>query len=199
MTDDLNELEHRLEQELATWADLWPVSCPPEVRDRLREAVRLELNAGWLPGEAARRPANRTIERIRQAVRRELATDGAPGRRGRAGWIWAVSGVAATVALGVGVTWYANRSRPTSSPQRKEMWVRPAEPQLDPVELFAEAARNVWTEDPTVDELRAGVEALEEQLQVRSADDGVQELLDHIDGRIEEIFDQWSAAGDGSA
>jgi len=203
MAEDWEKLERQLDREAEALADLWPVACPTDLRDRLREAVRLELNTKCLPGQSAPTPDPSVLDRTRRAVRRELAASVSPGRRGTQAatrWVWATSGIAAAVALVVaGVLWYGERAEVTSesTTDRDATLVRASD--RDPVELFAQAAQQVWTQDPLVGELRSDVQALEEQVVRGSGEDSVEQLIEQIDGQIEEMFDQWpSISGDNA-
>ncbi len=194
---NINETERQIDAELHALGPMLDVPCPEDLRDRVKAAVRFECSVQEPAEHADARPAPETLDRIRRAVRAELAAvaDRPMKRSDRLVYrLRTVAAVAAALALAVGLSWYAVR------PQRDPRPVDPiyiAGARSDPVELFAEAAERLWSEDPLIAELSWEVQSLEYHLAHLPGEDGVERMLDHIDDHIEELFEDWVALGWG--
>ncbi|HOW72672.1 MAG TPA: hypothetical protein PKY77_18895 [Phycisphaerae bacterium] len=191
MNQDLRQLENEVEAMLATWSDSLDVLPPPGTWECLGVAVRRELNEVWLDDQASPTPDSATLARIRQAVRTELnrVSNGWAGTFRR----WRVRlPVAAAAAIVIGMVLLHQAgwpgSRPTSNTADRDS--RSYALSVDPLTLFVEAANNVWAGDPLTAAIDTDLESLEEGLgRARTANDGVQDALDDIDERIDDLFE----------
>lgn len=162
MSNDLERLEQQVEAE---WSAIRMNLCvePSEaVVDRIRMAVRGELNEAWLRGRAQPVPGDDLLRRVAAGVRRELTCVAAERaresrlRRRLAGGV----AVAATIALVFGVTHFGRPARVGPMPAAG----------ADVIELFAQAADEVWSADPLTREMDAELEAIEETMTGRPAE-----------------------------
>jgi len=198
---DFNEIERRLDEQLGAIGPLLDAPCPGQVRDRLGATVRLELDARW---SADPRPAPETLDRVRRAVRAELeATARKPAQPPRRHLVYrlrTVAGVAAGLVLAIGLVrivgtvWMARQARDSSVPTATPPSVVTGD-RSDVVELFADAAERLWNEDTVISELSWEVQSLEEQLARQAGEDSVERMLDHIDEQLLELYEDWPAVG----
>lgn len=190
MNDDLRQLEGEVEAMLARWSDALNVPSPPKARERLRAVVRQELNEIWLAGQTSPSPSPATLARVRRAVRHEL------GRMSR-GWAgmfrrWQVRLPAAAAAIVIAMIlvrqagWLGSGSTGVTDRRAGAMFASHA----DPLALFVEAANSVWAGDPLTAAISTDLESLEEGIgRTRAVSDGVQDTLDDIGDRIDDLFD----------
>jgi len=163
--DRLDGLEREVEAELAVLAETLDARPAEAVVERVKSAVRCELDEAWLAEQPAPEPAPTVLERVRSAVRQELtlsrgtveqaqATERPsqdpeirPARRRRHTRAWpqgiASLAAAAMVAICVGIIRQAGLSRPDGSDSLAPV-VRGAD---ESVELFVEAADEVFAGD----------------------------------------------------
>jgi hypothetical protein len=192
MNQDLRQLEREVEAMLAAWLGSLDVLPPPGTRDRLRTTVRRELDEAWLADQTAPSPGPATLARIRRAVRNELNH----ASRGRAGLFrhWQVrlpAAAAAAIVLGMILAhqagWLGSRStNPANNTDRTLKQYASS----DPVALFVEAANHVWAGDPLTAAINTDLESLEEGInRTRTSSDGVQDTLDDIGDRIDDLFE----------
>jgi len=183
MSEDLRHLECEVERQLDELAAALSVEPPPAVIERIRTAARQALDEAWLTGHPAPVPDDDTMARVRAAVHRELAR--AAGERARfSRRVWWLAGpavAAAMIVIALGVVRYAGLPRP-ATPAATEM----ADQTVD---LFVQAADRVWAEDPLIAALRMDVDGIEESLvQSRTTSNGVEEILEDVESRIDELF-----------
>jgi hypothetical protein len=187
MSENLSHLEHEVERQLAELGVALSVEPAPVVIERVQAAARHALNEAWLASHPAPAPDAEALARVRAAVHRELARPaGDPARFARRSWrlAWpavAVGAAAALIVISVGVIRYAGSSRPAAPAATGE-----ADQTAD---LFVQAADRVWAEDPLIATLRIDLDTIEESLmRSQTAPDDVEEILEDIDSRIDELF-----------
>jgi len=183
MSENLSHLEREVERQLAGLAAELSVEPPPAAIERARAAAGHALNEAWLAGHPAPAPDAEALARVRAAVRRELARPAGDGPRpSRRVWrlVWPAV-AAAVVVISVGVIRYAGSSRSTAPAATSRA--------AQTVDLFVQAADRVWAEDPLIAALRMDLDTIEESLtRSRTAPDGVEEILEDIESRIDELF-----------
>lgn len=146
MTEDLNNLECSIEQELARWAPRLDALPRPDLLDAVRLATRLELHEAWLADQPAPAPAPGVLARVRAAVAAELSGS----RRGLLWQRWCASpglgslGAAAMLLLCVGMVWYAGTLTARVGPRDGDLLLAAvpestADPILDEVQGLAAA------------------------------------------------------------
>ncbi|MBP7935661.1 MAG: hypothetical protein KA354_13525 [Phycisphaerae bacterium] len=191
MNPDLRQLENEVEAMLTTWSDSLDVLPPPGTRECLGVAVRRELNEAWFDDQASPTPDSATRARVCRAVRAELSrvSGGWAGTFRR--WRFRLPvAAAATIVIGMVCLHQAGwpGSRPTNSIADHES--KSYTLSIDPLTLFVEAANNVWAGDPLTAAIDTDLESLEEGLgRARTANDGVQDVLDDIGERIDDLFE----------
>lgn len=167
MSNDIERLEQQVEAE---WSALrLDLSVEPSVAavDRIRSAVRQELNEVWLCGQTQPVPGGDLLSRVAAGVRRELAGMAAERarmsrlRRRLAGGV----AVAAMIVLVFGVAHFGWPARVGPMPAAG----------ADVIELFAQAADEVWSADPLTREMGEELEAIEE-IMTRWPSDGESEF-----------------------
>lgn len=191
MNQDLRQLEGEVEAMLATWSEALDVQPPPGTRDRLRATVGRQLNEAWLTDQPSPSPAPATLDRVRRAVRDEL-------HRESCGWagmlrrwqlrIPAAAAAAIVIVMGLAYQagWLSSGSRGLKNDPPGTQYVS-AE---DPLSLFVEASNRVWAADSLTAAISTDLDNLEDGLsRTRTASDGVQDTLDDIGDRIDDLFD----------
>lgn len=191
MNQDLRQLEGEVEAMLATWSDALDVTPPPGTRERLRAAVGRGLNEAWLAGQPAPAPAPATLDRVRRAVRDELHRES----RGWAGVLrwWQVripAAAAAAIVIGVLLAHQAGWLGAGSTAQKSGQPGIQVASSSDPIALFVEASNRVWASDPLTATISTDLESLEDGLsRTRVVSDGMQDTLDDIGDRIDDLFE----------
>lgn len=191
MNQDLRQLESEVEAMLATWSEALNVQPPPGIRERLRATVGRQLNEAWLTDQPSPSPAPATLDRVRRAVRDELHRESQGWASALRPWrIRVPAAAAAAVLIVVGLAyqagWLSSGSRGLRSDPPGKQYVS-AE---DPLTLFAEASNRVWAADPLTAAISTDLDSLEDGLsRTRTASDGVQDTLDDIGDRIDDLFD----------
>ena len=184
MSENLSHLEREVERQLAELGVALSVEPAPVVIERVQAAARHALDEAWLAGHPAPAPDAEALARVRAAVHRELARPaGDTARFARQAWrlAWPAVAAAALVVISVGVIRYAGSSRPATPAATGE-----ADQTAD---LFVQAADRVWAEDPLIAALRMDLDSIEESLMhSRTTPDGVEEILEDIESRIDELF-----------
>ena len=159
MNKNLENLERQVEQ---SWSSLGlDLSVEPAqaVVERVRSAMRNELNESWLAGQTHPEPDEVLLGKVGDAMRRELVRMGA--KRARVvrlrRWLAGVGGAAAAVLLVIGL---ARLSVPTHVGDGSA--VLSADEQA--IERFVQAADKVWSADPLTSEIREDLDAIEESV-----------------------------------
>lgn len=182
MSDELNELEREVEQEMALLPSLLVEPSDATVL-RVKAVVRHELNEEWLAGQAAPLPSAEAVRRVHQAVIAELAKP-ASARLSAWGKTAAVLAAAAMIAMSVGVIrWAGLVGSPSVSPEVAE-----AEKH---VELFLATAEKVFSLDDLTESIADDLSAIEEDIDGwQSAGSGetggLGDVLREIDGTTPE-------------
>lgn len=167
----MDELERAVDAELTRVAHLLDALPSPAVLERVKSAVRCELDETWLAGQSMPEPAPPVLRRVRSAVRRELAQiDHETSRRSAANrhgarsrtWSQGIASLAAAamVAVCVGVIRQAGLSRP-DAPPANQLWVQASDPS---VELFVQAADDVFAGDGFTKSILTELDAIEARL-----------------------------------
>lgn len=154
MNNDLERLEQQVEAE---WSALrLDLSAEPSAAavDRIRSAVRQELNEAWLRGRAQPAPSDDLLSRVTAGMHRELACAAAERARRLRLRRWLAGGLAAAamIVLVFGVAHFGLPARIGPMPAAG----------ADVVELFAQAADEVWSADPLTREMGEELDAIEE-------------------------------------
>lgn len=185
MNEDLIHLEREVERQLDELAAVLSVEPPPAVIERVQAAANRALNEAWLDSQPTPTPDVDVLTRVRTAMYSELArTARDHSWFSRRMWriAWPAVAAAAVIMIGVGVIRYAGSSSP----------VAPVDTDTadQTVDLFVQAADRVWTEDPLIASLRMDLNSIEENILMhsRTTSEGVEEILEDIENRIDELF-----------
>lgn len=167
MCDELDRLEREVEAAMASLSADLRVEPPEALLSRAKAAVGHELNETWLADQPGVVPSPDTMQRVRTAVHAELERSApadrpapggpgpgaAPGRRRAWRWTWPALAAAAMIGICVGITHYFAALKP------------PKEPAVDAaLNLFVDAANQVFTEDPLTAPIVADLDAVEENI-----------------------------------
>lgn len=180
MDKDLEALEREFERQWESLGLDLTVEPPPAVVQRVRAAVRHELNEVWLAQQPTPEPDAATLSRVLAAVRRELARVAAgrarPVRLGR----WLTGGAAAAaVVLAVGLM-HRGAVWPLTRPSELVQAGGTAADEAV-IERFLQAADRVWADDPLTQGIRDDLETIEENVTRWPADDAEsRNLLDEM-------------------
>ena len=174
MDRSLENLEREVEAGLAQVSARWSVDPPAALVQRVKQAVRHELNEQWLADQAVPVPSLQALARVRAAVRRELARSraalappaGSLAAARLSAWSLplATLAAAAMILVCVGVIRYVGLVGATT-PHGKDsphdavnVYVQAAQQQID---LFVAVANDVLTPDVSVSTVRMDLEAME--------------------------------------
>ena len=189
MADEIRKLEIEVERRLADLSRQLSVELPADVVARLRSSIRCELDERWLAGQCEPMPDGAVLDRVRHAVRKELART----HRNRSGW-YRSGLVAAAILLCVGIARLVLRPSSPSTISSVSESLRGHVP--NPVVLFVQASTRVWASDTLTPEILVGVEAVEDSLSNwRPARDDVEEMIEDLGQRMDELFDEPEAIG----
>ncbi|MBI4581603.1 MAG: hypothetical protein HY718_18035 [Planctomycetes bacterium] len=188
MSENVPALESQVDEMLgALAADIDRVPPPsPAVIERVKAAVRHEMNERWLAGRAAPSPRPGLLPDIREAVRQAIDTEVPTGPRRWWRHPQFVAGLAAAamVALGVGVVW------------RVGTWTTPArldEPFADAaathIDLFVEAAQVTLADDEFSSQVLKELQSIEQQLSTSQTHSTGDSVLNDLGGALEEFME----------
>ena len=187
MSEDLKHLEYEVERQLAELAPALEVEPPPAVIERTRAAVVRALNEAWLDSQPTPAPDADVLLRVRSAMHRELAGTVISAQRVKHSrrmlkYAWPAVAAAAVIAISVSVFRDVGSSRQVTGVDTDQA--------DQTVDLFVQAAKQVWTEDSLIVSLRMDLDSIEESLFTRSqtSSDGVEEIIEDIESRLDELF-----------
>jgi hypothetical protein len=182
---DETHLEAQVNAMLAEWAaDINDVPEPSRaVLERVKAAVRHEVNEQWLADQPAPIPSEQAMRRTRRAVHQALGRSGL--NRGRLFNPQMIAGLtaAAMLAACVGLIRYVGYLQPATS----------VNPMLaaaqEHVDLFVESAEYALATDAFSESVLDELDLINAQLAGTSQEEGFQSVLDELDGAIQEMFD----------
>lgn len=192
MTEDTRDFESQVEARFEEWAPRIDRAPGPsaDVLDRVKAAVRHELNEEWLASQSSPSPSPAALQKVRAAVRQELArSSSGPGWSRR----WLISprlaglAAAAMLMIGVGIVqWGAYFSGHVDEPPTQDIWLAAAEEQVD---LFVEAAQVAMGPDAFSESILNELDAIHARLARTTQAEPGEDLLDELDSALQEILE----------
>jgi hypothetical protein len=186
MDKDLEALEREFERQWESLGLDLTAEPSPAVVQRVRAAVRHELNEAWLAQQPTPGPSAAALSRVLAAVRRELARV-ATGRDravhlGR--WLTGGAAAAAAVILTVGLM-HRGAVWPLTRPSELVKAGGTAADEAA-IERFLQAADRVWADDPLTRGIRDDLETIEENVTQWSAGDAEsRDPLDEMQSQLD--------------
>lgn len=185
MSEDFEKLERQIDEMLAELSPALEVEPPKAVIERTRMTTQRAVNEVWLAGQPTPMPSEETLSRVRSAMRRELAQSSERSTRSTRRMVrfaWPVVAAAAMIVISIGV--FRNGA---SGPQQVTTATDSSDQTLD---LFVQAAEQVWTEDTMIASLRIDLDSIEESMLMssQSMTDGVEDVLEYIETQLDELF-----------
>lgn len=198
MDQEQRNTEGLVETMLAGLADELNAVAPPNaaVLERVKTAVRHELNEQWFDRQPAPQPAPQALVRVKRAVHRMLLSEAnRPGETADSLRMQRRAGLAAAamIALCLGLIWQVGNPR-QAGPQPSLILAAAQEH----VDLFVDAARASLAGDEFSESILSELESIDNQLAGTSGEDADDAVLDDIGGAIEEFL-QDSEPSDGKA
>ena len=164
MNEDLEAMEREFERQWESLGLDLTAEPPPAVVQRVRDAVRHELNEAWLAQQPMPGPSAAVLGRVLAAVRHELAraTTGRAHvvRLGR--WLTGGAAVAAALILAFGLM-YRGAVWPLARPSEVVKAGGTAADEAA-IERFLQAADRVWADDPLTQSIRDDLETIEQNV-----------------------------------
>lgn len=199
MAENTRDLEPQVEAMLEEWAlHIDDVPGPtPDVLDRVKAAVRHQVNEEWLASQPSPSPRPAALQRVRAAVRQELARSSFGSGRSRR---WLISprlaglAAAAMLIIGVGIVqWSGYLGGHADETPTEEVWLAAAEEQVD---LFVEAAQVAMGPDAFSESILNELEIIQAKLARSTQAEPGEDLLNELDAALREILES-SPPGDG--
>jgi len=174
MNEDLNNLEKEAEEMLKNLSPMLSADPRPATIERIKSAIRHELNEQWLADQPAPTPTGDTMQNVRNAVDNELKKSAT--HRWLRPRIWAPLAAAAMIALYVGLTQFAPTPQPTK-------------PDTTAIDLFVQAAEEIFIENVFTLAANMDIDAIEDNINNLGAGlDYQTESLNQIGNEIDELF-----------